>query len=135
MLIVNETGVPRGNHSLIVGHWQLSCKPDLNMDSGERGSCQLQCPSPLGCWGTPLVLFPGLEFLSIGKIVLASRMSGCYLDTQTLQKSPHSTTKIFCPEFLEMSISSIIIEYFHLNIISRLLHKDIMSYSNFIFII
>ena len=40
-------------------------------------------------------------------IVLASRASGCLLDTQTLRNCPSGTPKYFCESFLNMSISSI----------------------------
>ena len=44
------------------------------------------------------------------------------------QKSPLRTPKVFCEEFLKMSISSTRLNNFHLNIIPMALYKDIMLY-------
>ena len=58
-------------------------------------------------------------------IVLASRTSGCLMDTQALKNRPSGNPNISEP-FLKMSILSIqYIEFFHLNIIPMALCKDL----------
>ena len=42
------------------------------------------------------------------------------------QKSPFTTPKIFCKEFLKLSISSTSFHFFHINIIPLALYMDIM---------
>ena len=84
-------------------------------------------------------LAPASDFLKKGfwasTMVLASRASGCLFGHPNPQKAPLRTPRFFCEEFLQMSISSIIIEYFHLHIISMILYKDIMPYfDNFIYV-
>ena len=44
------------------------------------------------------------------------------------QKTPFRTLKIFCEEFLKVSISSIQLNFFHLNIIHMALYMDIILY-------
>ena len=50
-------------------------------------------------------------------IILVSRASGNYLDTQTLKNHPSKPAKIFWNEFIKMSILSIKFNIFHLNVI------------------
>ena len=61
-------------------------------------------------------------------MVLASRASGCLFEHPNPQKAPIRTPKIFCEEFRKMSISSIIIKFFHFHIIPMTLYKDIIPY-------
>ena len=48
--------------------------------------------------------------------VLASRVSGCHLNTQTLKNQPSEHPNSLSKEFLKMSISIIIIIFYHINI-------------------
>ena len=60
------------------------------------------------------LIFFHLKARVVRDIVLGRGASGCHLDTQTLKNQPSGHPIFFCEEFLEMSISSIHLNFFHL---------------------
>ena len=61
-------------------------------------------------------------------IVLASRVTGCHLDTQSLKTHPVGHPKYFERNFLKYQLQAYYRFFFHLNIISMALYMHIVTY-------